>query len=211
MANLANSLKLFPESLVPDLTNLTRFISRPHRSVVEPSGNRSTVRHPKRKAYPDIYRNPSVIVDESAQRVRPENPLMRDLFGVGRHDLDDIARARYASGETLEPMPLYVPPKGGPEEMQNLFVPGNTQRAQDILSLAATDPRFAGNYGWYENQPLLDQFIAEWGVEEGTKRWDRFHQIGAAFSPGSPVPAEIRRSTIADTMSYQGKGAEFLD
>lgn len=195
----------------PALQDLVRFIARPSRSVVERTSGRTTVRDPRRKAFGEVYRSPRTIVDESAGKIGPEDPLLHELFGVNRQDIDDIAKERYASGPQSDDVEIYVPKYGGSEWAFNVDTPANTDRVQDIINLAATDPRYAGNFGWYENQPLLDAYIREWGPEEGLRRWDRFHQIGAAFSPGSDVSSEIRRATEADRMAYGGEGAKFLD
>lgn len=198
-------------AVIPELENLVRFTERPSRPVVQPPGGRTTVKNPTRKAYPDIYRRPDVIVSESAAQVGKEDPLLRQLFGVSRQDIDEIAKERYRSGATLQDQPVWVPPKGGPGYVQNLFTPANTRRVQDIVGLAATDPKFAGNWGWYETDPLYQMFKDLLGQEAGKREYDLFHIIGSAFSPGSPVPQEIRRASIANMMRRQGLGAKFLE
>lgn len=198
-------------AVIPELENLVRFTERPSRPVVQPPGGRTTVKNPTRKAYPDIYRRPDVIVSESAAQVGKEDPLLRQLFGVSRQDIDEIAKERYRSGATLQDQPVWAPPKGGPDYVQNLFTPANTRRVQDIVSLASTDPKFAGNYGWYETDPLEQMFIDLLGPAAGKKEYQAFHEIGSAFSPGSDVSQEIRRATIANMMRRQGQGTRFLE
>ena len=193
------------------LEDLVRFVSRPSRSAKRKTGDRTTVRNPQRKQYPDVYRDPAEIVEESAQQVAEEDPLLRQLFGVTRQDIDDIARQRYAEGMTLRDQPIFAPPKGGPGYVEDLMTPANTQRVQDVIALSASDPRFAGNYGWYETDPLRQAFIARLGPEAGDEEWRKFHAVGAAFSPGSDVSQEIRRSSIANMWRRQGEGARFLE
>lgn len=163
-----------------------------------------TVRGRERIAFPKVYRDPRIIVNESAGRVSEESPLLKQLFGVDRYDLDAMTREMPHNLAT----PYYVATRP-PEYLPGLKGKANTQRIQDILAIAENDPRFAGSYGWYQSEPLRQRFIEL--NENGAQDFDRFSQLGAALSPSTAVPKEIERSSVAYLMDKQGRLSDFLD
>ena len=163
-----------------------------------------TVRGRERVAFPKVYRDPRIIVNESAGRVSEESPLLKQLFGVDRYDLDAMTREMPHNLAA----PYYVATRP-PEYLPGLKGKANTQRIQDILSIAENDPRFAGSYGWYQSEPLRQRFIEL--NPEGARDFDRFSQLGAALSPSTAVPKEIERSSVAYLMDKQGRLSDFLD
>ena len=163
-----------------------------------------TVRGRERVAFPKVYRDPRVIVAESSARVPEESPFLSQLFGVSRQDLD--AMTREMPHNLAAP---YYKATRPPEYLPGLEGKANTQRVQDILSIAENDPRFAGSYGWYQSEPLRQRFIQL--NENGAKDFDRFSQLGAALSPSTAVPKEIERSSVAYLMDKQGRLSDFLD
>ena len=200
-----------PEIWTPELTpgvmnQLTEVAERGPRT-----GGRTTVRNPTGKSFPGIYQDPATQVAQGAEMIAPENPLMRDLFGVTRQDLDDLTR-QYQGQMAAQNVDIPVwqtTPRGAPH-VQNVMTPGNVQRMQDTLALGAADPRFASSYGWYWNEPLRQKYIEEWGPEEGARRFDQFMQQSSVMSAGSPVPLEIRRASLLNMLENEGRGGEFL-
>ena len=152
---------------------------------------KSTVRHPKREAFPKVYRDEKEIVEESAAEIAPEDPLLSDYFGVTRRDLDDRTRALEKLGDEVD-IPVQAQ-KAPPQRVQDLMTPGNAGRLQSILEYARERPEFTGSYGWYDLAPLLEKFTKEWGPEEGRRRFSDFNQMGSAFSPAKAT-CEYRRS-----------------
>ena len=51
-----------------------------------------TVKDPERMAYPGIYGNPAEIAAMAASRVAPEDPALKQLFGVTREDLYQMGK-----------------------------------------------------------------------------------------------------------------------
>ena len=171
-------------------------------------GSRTTVKSPNRKMFPGVYRDPRIIVAESAQRVPEESGLLYDLFGVNRADLDAMAMAKRGTDQGV----LEVATGGGRSEAAaNVMTPANTQRMIDILAEGRARAEFTGSAGWYESEPLLLEFMYELGPDEGKAAFERFTQMGAALSPGTGVPQEIKRSSLAYVMDRQGNLQDFID
>lgn len=160
------------------------------------TGGRTTVRDPQRKAYPDIYAPRREIIERGAEQIAPETPAMEQLFGVTRRDLDDLTWLKQEKHENID-IPVYQTTDRGGQHTLNVMTPANEMRLMDTLALAAADPRFAGSYGWYLSDPLLQRFIAELGPQLGNERYMQFMQIGSALSSGSAVPQEIKRASEA--------------
>ena len=163
-----------------------------------------TVRNRERIAYPEIYRDPRIIIGESAARVSDESPLLKKLFGVDRYDLDAMTREM---GHDLA-APYYMATRP-PEYLRNLQGKANTQRVQDILAEAERNPRFTGSYGWYQSEPLRQRFIDL--NPEGARDFERFTQIGAGLSPSTAVPKEIERGSVAYFMDKENRLSDFLN
>ena len=170
---------------------------------------RTTVKKPLRKAFPGIYDDPRAIVEDSARMVAPENPLMNELFGVTRSDLDALTRAK--QGSSSVDVPVYEPTARAAQHVSQIMTPANTRRVQSILDIASQNPRFAGSYGWYESQPLLQKYVDMFGQDEGTRRFKQHHGLGAALSPSTDVNTEIRRMSIANQLMESGRLGEFID
>lgn len=166
---------------------------------------RTTVNSPARKMFPDIYKDPRVLIEEAAERVAPENPDMLKHFGVSRQDIDDLTRANQAQmARDQVDIPVYSPTSraSAGEYMQQIMGDRNTGRLQDLLSLAAADPRLAGSYGWYWMKPLYDKYVGLLGEELGAKEFDDFMQLGSALSTRSSPASEIRRASLANEFSH---------
>ena len=58
------------------------------------SSDLQTVSTPERMAFPGIYKRPDEIAKEAAERVAPESPNLKRLFGVTREDLYQIGKGR---------------------------------------------------------------------------------------------------------------------
>lgn len=171
---------------------------------------KSTVKDALRTAYPGVYAKPKEVLDElkSSKGIASENPLLKDLFGVDRRDLDDMTREQ--AGRSSVDVPVYVPTKGG-EYIDQILTPDNTRRVQDFLLAGADEPMLAGSYGWYQAKPLLDKYVSMFGMDEGKRRFLQHHGFGAALSPGTDVNQEIRRMSLANMLHERGDIGGFLD
>ena len=166
--------------------------------------NRTTVIRPKGKAYPQIYDDPRLIADRAAAQVAPESPMLKQLFGVDRHDLD----AMQLLEDNTQTIPKIYQPTRPPAHVAQVTTPGNAGRLQDILSYGLERPELAGSYGWYQANPLAKTFVEILGPEEGMRRYLRFRQMGSGLSPMSDVSSEIGRSSLAYTMDMNPGGLE---
>jgi hypothetical protein len=168
--------------------------SMPGGGIALRVAGKPTVRHPKRRAFPKIYRDEKEIVDESAAKVVPEDPLLEEYFGVSRRDLDDRTRAL----EQIDNIDIPVQAqKAAPQRVLDLMLPGNERRLRSIMEYARERPEFTGSYGWYELSPLLEKYIKEWGPEKGRQLFSEFNQYGAAFSPQNDVLTETMMASLA--------------
>jgi len=165
-----------------------------------------TVAEPHRMMYPGIYRGPRIIAEEAAARVGPEDPAMKQLFGVTRGDLRDMAKGRVGNeGPNLR---LSSNPRGS-LSAQNIQTPQNTQRLQDILGEAGRHEGLRTADAWYIMDPVYKRMEQMFGPEEAAKRYRALNTTTAMASPGSDVMTEIQRGTSAHWLKNQGRFSDF--
>ena len=167
-----------------------------------------TVLQPRRNAYPGIYGDPREIAEQAAKKVAPEHPSLRELFGVTRQDLYDIGGTRV--GNELPKLNYQTlksgQPSAAPETVQNIMIPQNAQRLQDILVEAGKQPGLRiGMDSWYVMDPAYQRLVEMFGRDEGAKRFNKLINMTGMASPGSDVMTEINRGTAAN--AYANKGA----
>ena len=182
----------------------SRIINRGVESAPDPSIQ--TVADPYRMMYPGIYRNPRMIAEEAASRVGPEDPAMKQLFGVTRGDLREMAKGRVGNEEPVVPM-------GGPRSRgslaaQNIQTPQNTQRLIDILDEAGKHEGLRTADAWYIMDPVYKR-MKELHGPEAAERYRRFNTMTGMASPGSDVATEINRGTAAHWLHNQGRFGDF--
>ena len=166
-----------------------------------------TVNEPLRTAFPDIYARPDEIALKASKNVAPEDPALKQLFGVTRDDLYELRKTRT---EGNEPPNIVVPnkPKGA-KVAPLVMTRRNAQRIIDTLSEAEKYPElYKGMDAWYEMGPLFERFkqISDNPVED----FKRFQAITGMASPGSDVLTEINRGTAALNMIKQQRFEDFL-
>lgn len=197
------------EQLFPTLSSRPDTPVRPQLPATPKRGTRTTVQQPLRKEYPGIYQSEPEIMEQAAGQWRPESPYLRETFGVSRADVDEGYREleRRLGGRAGQRFaPVTARTAAYPEQVMG---EANTRRLRNILGLAGEDPRFAGAYGWYWNEPLMEDYIRLLGPDEGMRQFRRFHQQGAALSPGSAVPQEIERASLYNWLARQGDPEAF--
>jgi len=170
----------------------------------------ATVMNPERIAYPGIYSNPRELVQEAANRVAPESPLLKQLFGVTREDLFDISQQGTRAGNITDvPFKTAANPKGATHASQ-VMNPRNVQRLQDIVGEAKQQPElYKGMASWYTMDPLYKRFVDIYGPDRAIGEYNKFNTLTGMSSPGSEVLTELNRGTAANMMDTAGRFAEF--
>jgi len=170
----------------------------------------ATVMNPERIAYPGIYSNPRELVQEAANRVAPESPLLKQLFGVTREDLFDISQQGTRAGNMTDvPFKTAANPKGAAHASQ-VMNPRNVQRLQDIVAEAKQQPElYKGMASWYTMDPLYKRFVDIYGPDRAIGEYNKFNTLTGMSSPGSEVLTELNRGTAANMMDTAGRFAEF--
>lgn len=191
-----------PAQLLQDLTQGT---------TSNVTKRQATVVNPKRIAYPDIYKNPRELVQEATSRVAPENPLLKQLFGVTRQDLFDIAQQGTRPGNITDiPFKIAANPQGAAHAPQ-VMNPRNVQRLQDIVAEAKQQPElYKGMAAWYTMDPLYQRFVDIYGPDRAIGEYNKFNTLTGMSSPGSEVLTELNRGTAANMMDTLGRFEEFI-
>jgi hypothetical protein len=208
-ADRKNPMKVTDQAALDQLTEMT---------MAGPMGFASagitkkmaTVVNPERIAYPGIYSNPRELVQEAANRVAPESPLLKQLFGVTREDLFDISQQGTRAGNITDvPFRTAANPKGAAHASQ-VMNPRNVQRLQDIVGEAKQQPElYKGMASWYTMDPLYKRFVDIYGPDRAIGEYNKFNTLTGMSSPGSEVLTELNRGTAANMMDTAGRFAEF--
>ena len=170
-----------------------------------------TVRNPHRDPLYDIYGDPREIVGEAAQRVAPESPHLRDVFGVTRGDLDAINEGgrRRGAAPPEEVISLAPTPRGS-EAAHNIMTPRNEQRILDILGEASKVPGLrVGMANWYVSDPIYQRLERMYGPDEAARRFTALNAFVGMSSAGTPVHHEIPRGLAAHHLHTQGRFRDF--
>jgi hypothetical protein len=204
-----NPMKVTDQDAFDQLTEMT--MSGP--MAFAPAGitkKMATVVNPERIAYPGIYSNPRELVQEAANRVAPESPLLKQLFGVTREDLFDISQQGTRAGNITDvPFKTAANPKGATHASQ-VMNPRNVQRLQDIVGEAKQQPElYKGMASWYTMDPLYKRFVDIYGPDRAIGEYNKFNTLTGMSSPGSEVLTELNRGTAANMMDTAGRFAEF--
>lgn len=174
----------------------------------KPPKVKQTVKEPERVAFPGIYKRPDVIAAEAAARVAPESPALKQLFGVTRQDLADIARSR--KGNLPGTLPGAAASPRGSEAAQKIMTRANEQRILDAMAEAEKYPELVtGMDPWYVMDPLYQLMVKEIGTEAANREYKMMNTLMGMASPGSEVTTEIPRGSAAYFLQKQGRFPEF--
>ena len=167
---------------------------------------RPTVDNPQRIAYPGVYERPDIMAAKAAARVAPEDPALKQLFGVTRDDLYQMSKDRKGTA-----VPDIMLGKGKtPDTVDAIMNQRNAQRLVDALGEAERYPALTkGMDAWYTMDPLYHAMVKELGPELAAKRYTQMNTRMGMMSPGSDVVSEIQRGLGADYMTEQGRFSEF--
>jgi len=170
---------------------------------------KQTVIDPIRNAFPGIYGNPKEIAAEAARRVAPEDPAMKQLFGVTRGDLYDISQEGRRAGN-MEPSIATKDKARGSEAATRIMTPQNARRMVDTLGEAEKYPELIrGMDPWYVMDPAYQRLVQLVGPDEARNYYSRFNTFTGMASPGSEVLTEINRGTAANMMNTLGRFDDF--
>lgn len=168
-----------------------------------------TVDNPLRNAYPGIYKRPDVIAQEAAAKVAPEDPMLKQLFGVTRDDLYEMSKRQ---GN----VPGFIPgasvnPKGS-AAAESVMTPRNEQRLLDVLSEVKNKAPalHTGMHGWYTMDPQYHRMVELMGEEKAKQMYHRLNTFGGIESPNLPVPVEFNRASAANWLAEQGRMPDWI-
>lgn len=166
-----------------------------------------TVKNAVRNSFPGIYHPPAEVLGRL--KVAPEDPIMRQLFGVGRKDLHDTAMGR--EGNLPGELPgAAVKPKGS-KAASSVMTKENEDRLVNVLNEAKKNPELLhGMVGWYVMDPLYKKVVEHLGEKAAPTAYARLNTLMGMASPGSDVMTEINRGTAAHMMASKGEFDKFL-
>jgi len=167
-----------------------------------------TVKDAQRAAYPGVYDDPRAIAKAASENVAPENPAMKELFGVTRDDLYEMHKGRVGTHDPILPG-MTKNPKGSASASQ-VMNPKNTQRVIDVLGEAEQYPElYKGMDAWYEMGPAYERMrqITDTPVDD----FRRFQSMTGMASPNAEVMNELNRGTGALYLANRGRFGDFLE
>jgi hypothetical protein len=204
---------LVPTAKVPPLMMSEDLVSTggPVQSSLQ-AFTRRPLRGAKTREFPGIWGRPDVIAADAAARARnmPENPALKEVFGVTRDDLYNMLEGR--TGTVSGDVFLNLKPGArGSATAAGIMTPANEQRIIDVLTEAGKYPELhKGMDAWYVADPAFQVLAREYGEEEAIRLFERYRTLSGMASPGTAVPDEIIRGGAANTLAAQGRFADFM-
>lgn len=170
---------------------------------------KQTVDNAQRVAFPGIYKRPDEIAREASEMVAPENPMLKQLFGVTRDDLYQISKGRQGNINPVLPGAT-AKPKGS-AAAEGVMNRRNENRILNTLGEAEQHPElYKGMVGWYVMDPAFQRLKALVGEEEAIKRYSQFNALSGMASPGSDVLTEFNRGSAANWLANEGRFDDFV-
>lgn len=170
---------------------------------------KQTVENAQRIAYPGIYKRPDEIAREASEMVAPENPMLKQLFGVTRDDLYQISKGRQGNINPVLPGAA-AKPKGS-AAAEGVMNRRNENRILNTLGEAEQHPElYKGMVGWYVMDPAFQRLKALVGEDEAIKRYSQFNALSGMASPGSDVLTEFNRGSAANWLANEGRFDDFV-
>jgi hypothetical protein len=142
--------------------------------------------------------------------VVPENPALKQLWGVNRQDLNAIGQARGPGMDIPDITGLALKPTGATSAV-NIMNPRNEQRLIDTLVEGGKYPGLAHADAWYVMDPMYQRLEKMFGRDEAIQRYRHLNNMMAMASPGSDVLTEIQRGSAAHWLQSQGRWEDFRD
>lgn len=171
---------------------------------------KQTVTDPVRNRYPGVYDDPKAIAREAAENVAPEDPALKQLFGVTRDDLYEMGGRGTRKGNVDEP--TFARGAGKSKDAQRIMIPENAQRLGDTLrEIEKASPDLVkGMDSWYVMDPAFHRLQELVGTDEAKRLYNRFNTFTGMSSPGSNVMTEINRGTAANYLYNSGRFDDFV-
>ena len=171
-----------------------------------------TVANPLRAAYPGIYKSPSILAAEANRMVAPEDPALKELFGVTRDDLYGVLQDRVGGqAQTIKrPKTGRIPTS---PKLESIMSEANTNRLLEGISTARREaPALVeGMAPWYVMDPMYRRQVELVGEEEATRLFNQMNTLTGMSSPGSGVDAELHRGTAANYLVEKGRFGDFVN
>jgi hypothetical protein len=175
------------------------------------SKRQQTVKNAQRIAYPGIYGNPREIAELAASRVAPENPALKQLFGVTREDMYNLAKGRQGMPH-LGMLPGAAAKAKGAMSTEGIMNPRNEQRLIDVMAETEKHrPLVHGMDPWYYMDPLFKRMVELLGLERATQEYKKMNALMGMASSASEVNTEIPRGSAAYYMDKLGRFNEFVE
>lgn len=188
---------------------VTELKEAPKAGVFKPK-RVQTVSEPQRMAFPGIYQRPDVIASEAASRVAPEDPALKQIFGVTREDLYQLGKSR--QGNLPGELPGQSANPRGSAAAEAVMTRRNRQRILDVNAEAEKHPLLVqGMDPWYVMDPLYKRMVQLLGPEQANIEYRKMNTLMGMASPGSEVLDEIPRGTAAYFLQKQGRFPEFIE
>ena len=169
-----------------------------------------TVKNAQRMAYPGIYGNPKEIAALAASRVAPEDPLLKDLFGVTRADMYQLTQGRKGAPHLGMLPGMAANPKGS-ASAEGVMNKRNEQRLLDVMGEAGKHQSLVhGMDPWYYMDPLFQRMVQLLGLQKATEEYKKMNALMGMASSSSEVNTEIPRGSLAYVLQNQGRFDEFV-
>jgi len=116
--------------------------------------------------------------------------------------LFDYSRLREVPDVPQHDLPRWVPPRGVSERVGDLLDDRKTIRKLESV----IDRGLVGNGpAWYNNEPLREEFIAEFGREAGEANFRRYMDYVAGASPRSDIGTNVRNASFYYGLDKRGE------
>jgi len=170
-----------------------------------------TVKGAQRMAYPGIYGRPDEIAALAASRVAPEDPALKQLFGVTREDMYNLAKGRQGMAH-LGMLPGGSANPRGAAAAEGVMTPRNEQRLLDVMGETEKHKGLVhGMDPWYYMDPLFERMVQLLGLQKATEEYKKMNALMGMASSASEVNTEIPRGSLAYWLQKQGRFNEFLE
>lgn len=166
----------------------------------------------QRNMFPGVYKDPREIVEAAAAQVAPEDPALKQLFGVTRDDLFEINEQGARKGTTpIEDVVNFKKNPRGAEATVGVKTDRNAQRIRDVIETAREQAPdlYKGMASWYVMDPLFDRFKAL--TNDPAAAFNRFNTATGVHSPMSDVLTEINRGSAAYHANAIGDLQRYLE
>ena len=144
--------------------------------------------------------------------VAPEDPALKELFGVTRADLHGMLQDRVGGqAQTIKrPKTGRIPTS---PKLESIMSDANTNRLLEGISAARREaPALVeGMAPWYIMDPMYRRQVELVGEKEATRLFNQMNTLTGMASPGSGVDAELHRGTAANYLAEKGRFGDFVN